>query len=232
MSVAPRARNSGGRSTGTLSRQRVDALLDQLWQFRLTLVVAPAGSGKTTALRHLAARVSPVAWCSADELETAPDGCLAQIARVVGTAIGIELDGSSVAALTAGIEAWPGDRVALIIDDLHVIASTLAESSLVASTASRRSWSLPGIESSEFDISRLLLDDELLEITADGRLPDVEADRLFREHYGMILGPADVAMLITRTEGWAAGLRLYNLAARDQPLDARRRLIGELSRPV
>jgi DNA-binding SARP family transcriptional activator len=45
----------------------------------------------------------------------------------------------------------------------------------------------------------------------------------------MILGPADVAMLITRTEGWAAGLQLYNLAARDQPLDARRRLIGELS---
>ena len=45
----------------------------------------------------------------------------------------------------------------------------------------------------------------------------------------MILGPADVAMLITRTEGWAAGLQLYRLAARDQPLDARRRLIGELS---
>ena len=35
----------------------------------------------------------------------------------------------------------------------------------------------------------------------------------------MILGPADVAMLITRTEGWAAGLQLYNLDARDQPLE-------------
>ena len=45
----------------------------------------------------------------------------------------------------------------------------------------------------------------------------------------MILGPADVAMLVTRTEGWAAGLQLYRLAARHQPLDVRRRLIGELS---
>jgi hypothetical protein len=81
MSVALRTRNSGGRSSGTLSRQRVDALIDQMWQFRLTLVVAPAGAGKTTALRHFATRASPVAWCSADLLETAPDGCLAQIAR-------------------------------------------------------------------------------------------------------------------------------------------------------
>ena len=233
MPVAPRTRNSGGRTSGTLSRQRVDALIDQLWQFRLTLVVAPAGSGKTTALRHFAGRATPTAWCSADQLETAPDGCLAQIARVVGTAIGAELDGSTGATLAAGIDAWPGERVALIIDDLHVIASTLAESELgrfidrqpakLVIAAGTRSHP-------EFDISRLLLADELLEITADDlRFRTWEADRLFREHYDMILGPADVAMLITRTEGWAAGLQLYNLAARDQPLDARRRLIGELS---
>src|SRR5258706_2159433 len=229
MTAAPRITNSRGRSGGTLARQRVDALIDQLWQFRVTLVVAPAGSGKTTALRQFAARAAPVAWSSADLLEISPDGCLAQIARVVGDAIGVALDGSSPASLAAGIDAWPGERVALIIDDLHVIASTLAESELgrlidrqpaklVIAAGTR---SLP-----EFDISRLLLDNELLEITADDlRFRTWEADRLFREHYDMILGPADVAMLITRTEGWAAGLQLYNLAARDQPLDARRRLI-------
>ena len=233
MRVAPRTTISRGRLGGTLSRQRVDALVDQLWQFRLTLVVAPAGSGKTTALRQFAARAAPVAWCSADLLEISPDGCLAQVARVVGEALGVQLDGTSPSTLAAGLDAWPGERVALVIDDLHVIASTLAESELgrlvdrqpaklVIAAGTR---SLP-----EFDISRLLLDDELLEITADDlRFRTWEADRLFRDHYDMILGPADVAMLITRTEGWAAGLQLYNLAARDQPLDARRRLIGELS---
>lgn len=233
MSVAPTTRNSGGRTNGTLPRQRVDALVDQLWQFRLTLVVAPAGSGKTTALRHFVTRSSPVAWCSADLLETAPDGCLAQIARLVGSAIGVELDGTSSATLAAGIDSWPGEQVALIIDDLHVIASTLAESEL-GRLIERQPAKLviaAGTRSHpEFDISRLLLEDQLLEITADDlRFRTWEADRLFRDHYDMILGPADVAMLITRTEGWAAGLQLYNLAARGQPLDARRRLIGELS---
>ena len=66
----------------------------------------------------------------AELLETAPDGCLAQIARVIGGAIGVELDGSSSATLAAGIEEWSGERVALIIDDLHAIASTMAESEL------------------------------------------------------------------------------------------------------
>ena len=233
MRVAPRTSNSRGRIGGTLARQRVDALIDQLWQFRLTLVVAPAGSGKTTALRQFATRAAPVAWCPADLLEISPDGCLAQIARVVGDAIGVELDGSSPAALAASIDNWPGERVALIIDDLHVIASTLAESELgrlIDRQPSKLVIAAGTRGHPEFDISRLLLADELLEITADDlRFRTWEADRLFRDHYDMILGPTDVAMLITRTEGWAAGLQLYNLAARDQPLDARRRLIGELS---
>ncbi len=233
MPGSPRSRGSGGRSVGTFSRQRVDALVDQLWNYRLALVVAPAGSGKSTALLHFTARAEHVASCSAEALELSPDGCLPQIARLVGEAIGIVLDGASAKTLAAGIDMWTGDQVALVIDDLHVIASTLAESELgrlidqqptkLVIVAGTRSYP-------EFDLSRLRLADELLEITADDlRFRTWEADRLFRDHYDMILGPADVAMLITRTEGWAAGLQLYNLAARDQPLDARRRLIGELS---
>ncbi len=233
MRVSPRSTAPRGRALGTLSRQRVDALVDQLWSHRLTLVIAPAGSGKTTALRQFAERDSPVAWCAADALDMSPDGCLAELARAIGGVIGVELDGSSPASLAHGLTDWSGERVAVVIDDLHVIASTLAESELgnlldhqpekLVIAASTRSHP-------EFDVSRLRLDGELLEITSDDlRFRTWEADRLFRDHYHMILGPADVAMLITRTEGWAAGLQLYNLAARDQPLDARRKLMGELS---
>ena len=193
---------STGQRHVRASRQRLDALVDQLWEHRVTLVVAPAGSGKTTVLRQFAERSGPVAWCSADALETAPDGCVAHIARVVGETIGMRLDGSSDDALAAGLARWSGDRVALIIDDLHVIASTQAESELgrlidhqpneLVIAASTRGHP-------EFDVSRLHVDGDLLEITADDlRFRTWEADRLFREHYDMILGPADVAMLITR----------------------------------
>jgi ATP/maltotriose-dependent transcriptional regulator MalT len=214
MRVSPRSTAPRGRARGTLSRQRVDALVDQLWSHRLTLVIAPAGSGKTTALRQFAERASPVAWCAAYALDMSPDGCLAELARAIGGVIGVELDGSSPASLSHGLTGWSGERVAVVIDDLHVIASTLAESELgnlldhqpekLVIAASTRSHP-------EFDVSRLRLDDELLEITSDDlRFRTWEADRLFRDHYHMILGPADVAMLITRTEGWAAGLQLYN----------------------
>jgi hypothetical protein len=63
-----------------------------------------------------------------------------EIARVVGTAIDVELDGSSPATIGRGNRFVAGDRVALILDDLHAIASTLAESELgVSSTTSRPS---------------------------------------------------------------------------------------------
>ena len=46
-----------------LTRERVDALFDRIWDQRLSLVVAPAGSGKTTALAQFAERSAfPVAW--------------------------------------------------------------------------------------------------------------------------------------------------------------------------
>lgn len=53
-----------------LSRPRIDTLLSTAADYPLTLVVAPAGSGKTTALAGFATRGGwPVAWCrmSADD---------------------------------------------------------------------------------------------------------------------------------------------------------------------
>src|SRR2546429_9929092 len=47
----------------SLSRERVDAHLSRIWQHRVGLVVAPAGSGKSTPLAGFAASANvPVAW--------------------------------------------------------------------------------------------------------------------------------------------------------------------------
>ncbi len=51
----------------SLARERVDALLERIWQHRVGLVVAPAGSGKSTLLAGFAASAKvPVAWYRAE----------------------------------------------------------------------------------------------------------------------------------------------------------------------
>ena len=227
--VSPR----DGRQSG-FARQRIDALLDQAWQHTLTLVVAPAGAGKTTALRQFTDRQEHVVWCEAASLELAPDGCVAHIARLLSGTLGHRVDGSSTMALVASVDQWPGDRVALVIDDLHTITSTAAEADLGALLhhRGRKLATLAGTRAlPEFDLSRLQVNGELQLVSGDDlRFRTWEADRLFREYYDVFLSTTDVEDLVNRLEGWAAGLHLYQLAVRDRPVDVRRRLIGDATR--
>src|SRR5580765_2298103 len=71
-----------------LTRERVDALFDRIWDQRLCLVVAPAGSGKTTALAQFAERSAhPVAWYRAEENDESLSDFLAHLARALTDAL-------------------------------------------------------------------------------------------------------------------------------------------------
>ena len=51
-------------------RERVDRLLDRAWDVPLTVVVGPAGAGKTTAVSHLVQRSRhPVVWYRAHPVD-------------------------------------------------------------------------------------------------------------------------------------------------------------------
>ena len=61
------------RHKDLLSRPRLLRLLDDLLEYRLTLVIAPAGYGKTTLLVDLAAQVEyPLCWLAIDPLDQDP----------------------------------------------------------------------------------------------------------------------------------------------------------------
>ncbi len=218
-----------------LPRERVDALFDRIWDQRLSLVVAPAGSGKTTALAQFAERSAhPVAWYRAEESDESLSDFLAHLARALTDALpGVAGSFETVRGVVAALERWSGDRAAILIDDLHVLRGSPAEAAIgrlidylppnfcVAATSRR----LP-----TFDVSRLRLDGELLEIgTDDLRFRTWEVEQLFRDLYGTTLPPEDLARLTRRVEGWAAGLQLYHLAARSKPPHERRKLIDAVS---
>jgi ATP/maltotriose-dependent transcriptional regulator MalT/DNA-binding SARP family transcriptional activator len=213
---------------------RLDARLDVVWNHRLGLVVAPAGSGKTSLLARLAARTpGPVAWYRAEGWDSDEASLVRHLEAALAPALsGIDRPWEVVADVANTLASWPGARILLVVDDLHTLAGTKAEAALErlieyappTLTVVAASRVPPG-----FNLSRLRVSGQLVELTGeDLRFRSWEVERLFRDFYEEPLPPEDLARLARRTEGWAAGLQLFHLATRGRPPEERRRLLGEL----
>jgi DNA-binding SARP family transcriptional activator len=203
-----------------LVRERLNNTLDGVWQHRLGLVVAPAGSGKTTALAQFAATVdAPVAWYRAEAAEAGdPRLLFAYLERALTAALGpLEGGWDSLERALAALERWPGRRALLVVDDLHVLAASEGEQLLgrLVDYAPPALTVLVGSRSApRLNLSRLRLAGGLLELGADDlRFRSWEVEHLFHDFYREPLPPEDMASLARRTEGWAAGLQLFHLAA-------------------
>src|SRR5262245_52586390 len=218
----------------SLPRERLDDLLRGAWSRRLGLVVAPAGSGKTTLLARFAASAAvPVAWYRPETWDGAVEVFLGYLEAALRSALGDLAAGwRTVEDAARALEAWPGDRALVVVDDLHVLEGTPAEAaferlldyapSLLFLAASRTQ---PRI-----NLSRLRVAGHLLEIGGDDlRFRSWEVERLFRDFYQDPLPPVELAKLARRTEGWAAGLQLFHLATRGKAQDDRRRVLEGLS---
>jgi len=215
-------------------RERLDDLLSGLWTRRLALVVAPAGSGKTTLLARFAATAGvPVAWYRPETWDGTLDVFLGYLQAALRTALGgLEEEWITVEDAARALQTWPGSRVVLVVDDLHVLEGTPAEAALErlidyvpALYVVAGSRVMP-----RFNLPRLRVSGSLLEIAGDDlRFRSWEVERLFRDYYQAPLPADELAMLARRTEGWAAGLQLFHLATRGRPPDERRRVLAGLS---
>ncbi len=194
----------------------------------VTVICAPAGSGKTMLVvdwAHRAmARGEAVAWLSLDESDDRPyEFWSALIDALIGASppdAAEQLDRLSpprerveprfVTALTELLDATQPVRW-LVLDDVHRIRSA----DVLAGLATFLAGVPPGLgvvlisrHEPELDLHRLRLSD----LTHDVRAEDLtftvsEASDLF-ERVGSPLSTLDVARVVARTEGWAAGLRL------------------------
>src|SRR5258708_33884817 len=117
---------------GGLRRGRLDAALARLDDCRLGLVVAPAGSGKTTLLAQVAAASAPpAAWFRAETSDGDPATLLRGLHAALHAVLpGLAGDWAGGEAAAAALEAMPSPRVLLVMDDLHTLAGTPAETAL------------------------------------------------------------------------------------------------------
>jgi LuxR family maltose regulon positive regulatory protein len=211
------------------------ALWEQLGNAnRVTVVSAPPGSGKTLLLRSWTAELGladRAAWVAAQDQERDPQRFWVGVADALrGTAAGSalvrpltaspDLDGWAVVEqLLADLGAL-ADRVWLVIDDVHELASTEALRQLellVMRAPPELRLVLVSRQDVRLGLHRLRLEGELTEIRAgDLRFTMAEARALF-EAAGVSLADEAVASLHERTEGWAAGLRLAALSLSGHP---------------
>jgi LuxR family transcriptional regulator, maltose regulon positive regulatory protein len=229
-----------------LSRQAGRAALvprPGLWErldtaARVTVVSAPPGSGKTVLLRSwisdagLAGRAAlvPVGrdehdpqrfWLSVlGALRRTSAG--AGLVRVVTAAP--DLDGWAIVERLLQDLAPLAERLWLVIDDLHELNSDQARRQLellVLRAPRELRFVLATRHDVRLGLHRLRLEGELTEIRADDlRFTAGEARSLFRAA-GVELADTSLALLVDRTEGWAAGLRLAALSLAGHP-DAER----------
>jgi LuxR family maltose regulon positive regulatory protein len=200
----------------------------------VTVVSAPAGSGKTVLLRSWiaeAALAERVAWVPAQRPDRDPQRFwLAVLGALRATSAGSAL----VRAVTAApdLDGWAmaerlledlaplQDQLWLVIDDLHELGSdqVLRQLELLMMRAPPAlRFVLATRHDVRLGLHRLRLEGELTEFrTNELRFSLVEARELFDAAAVELPGSA-LEMVYERTEGWVAGLRLAALSLAGHP---------------
>jgi LuxR family transcriptional regulator, maltose regulon positive regulatory protein len=196
---------------------------------RVTVVSASPGSGKTVLLRSWigeAGLAERAAWVPVGRDERDPQrfwlSVLGALRRTTpGSALVRELtaapdlDGWTIAERLLRDLAQLDERLWLVIDDLHELGSDQARRQLellIMRAPPRLRFILATRHDVRLGLHRLRLEGELTEIRADDlRFTVAEARALFATAGVELTDPA-LALLVDRTEGWAAGLRLAALS--------------------
>src|SRR4051812_4142969 len=204
-----------------LGRDELVQMLDRAVARRVTVISAPAGSGKTSLLRAWAEQSAGprrVAFVTVDRDEQHAERFWSSVGRAVRGSAGS--GGPELVDEVASEIAGQIQPVVLIIDDLHELKSAEALAQLehllaVLPTPAR--LVLSSRRDPPIRLHRLRLADEVSEIRAgDLRFSEGETRELLATS-GIGLSGAGAFALHQRTEGWAAGLRLAVIALNGHP---------------
>jgi LuxR family maltose regulon positive regulatory protein len=206
-----------------LRRRRVTGLIEAAVAHRVTVVSGPAGAGKTVACAAWAATrpsARQPAWLTVDAEDREPARFWPYLLAALVRARVVGADEASELAL-APPEAYPprivaatrrlADPVVLVIDDVHELAGSAALAGLdqlVKHAPAGLRLVLAGRGQPGLALSRLRVAGEVADIgVADLACTPEEADAIV-SMLGVGVAPAPRAELLSRAQGWMAGLRL------------------------
>ncbi|MBI4788534.1 MAG: transcriptional regulator [Chloroflexi bacterium] len=226
-----------------LTRPRVDALLRESLDHRITIVQAGTGYGKSTALANLADANTRVFWYTVGEGDRDPQQFLAHL--ITAFRLGLPALGDTPLALLQEIGATRTaadallnalneqlvEPTLLVIDDYHLAASHDVDGALDYFLAFLPP-DLHVILSTRYP-PRL---EHLVSWRARGQVLEIKGDTLaftpdeiatlFREKYSVALAPREIALLEEKTEGWPIALQLVWQELRAKPQTEMAALLG------
>jgi len=230
--VAAHAVSRRERRAAVVSRPGLWELLTEAAQ--VTVVSAPAGSGKTVLLRSwiraagLAGRAALVSvgrderdpqrfWLTVLEALRETSAGSALVRELTAAP---DLDGWAMVERLLNDLAPLRERLWLVIDDVHELGSAEARRQLEL-LLMRAPHELRLVLATRHDVRlglhRLRLEGQLTEIRADDLRFTVAEARALLQSAGVELDASALALLVDRTEGWAAGLRLAALSLAGHP---------------
>ncbi len=229
-----------------LLRPDLRAMLAEARLQSATLVVAPAGYGKTTLLAQWAAELdrtgAMVNWISLDSGDRDPSLLLAYLVRafqssfpnigqqawrVLHSAADFQRDWPLVAgALFSDLQAELTVPTFLFLDDFHLIADGPITSQLLGYLLRAAPPSLHIVISSRRPVTiaplpRLRAEGMLLELNQDDLSLTTLEVRALLERQQVDLTEEDLALLLARTEGWALSIQLIARTLARLPVERR-----------
>jgi LuxR family maltose regulon positive regulatory protein len=202
---------------------------------RLTVVSAPTGFGKSSALAEWAAQTpGRVAWYSIDEGDNDPFRFWSYVVAAIGDAAP-ELPNAAARRLRApGVsladEVLPvivneltcaTTPLSIVLDDYHEIREPAIHAELdylLERIPSGVHVVISAQTAPPLRLGRLRARGDLTELDVQQlRFSDAEAADLLNGRHALQLTPDELTGVQSRTEGWVAGLHLVGLTLRDRP---------------
>jgi LuxR family maltose regulon positive regulatory protein len=216
---------------------------------RLTVVVGPAGAGKSVLLSSWAAARPPgsTSWLSCDEADSGPARFWAgfiEAPRAISPAFGTDaaellaMDSAMSADVIASI-ANDAARLpagsAIIVDDFHTTAATVARdmTDLVERwPAGTAQLVLASRSDPPLRLHRLRMSGDLCELRNRDLFFSLAESHDLLANFGAEVADADLALLHERSEGWAAALQMAALSLRSTGDPARVEKTPEVRGPA